>query len=900
MPAQPSALGAIIVLANMGYSFLGTRSRALASIGENYGRRRILVPGLFRFISLAAYFISSAAFAASWTVTVDQREGLPFISKGGAIALSSTLVFWGKNWSWAQTQSEFNVVAPFDYAVVGNNKTLDFNWGSRVKKSSSQQLVLEFDLNAPRTTSEVIGGGIAFNFDLATFGAELREPELLPGNVGWIWGRGGGTRMELRFEPPLAAVYFEQGRKSEVRAFFYKGEVPQGRRRHIAILSISNDMAIGPSTAERFGLDDLTAWPTGILDWKTSPVDLSFLNATEKPAGKHGFLKVVKDKLVFEDGSTTPFWGTNITAYTLFGTLRENVQQQARRISELGFNLVRLHHHDSPWVDPNIFGAQKFPNTQNLSSAMLEKLDWWIKCLKDEGVYVWLDLHVQRNLKPGDEIDGFEEIAKGKPSADLKGFNYVNRRIADSMKQFNEAYVNRINLYTNTRYKDEPAIAAMLITNENDVTNHYGNALLPDKGVPKHNALYMTQADAFAAKHGLPKDKVWRSWEHGPSKLFLNDLEHRFNVEMIEYLRAQGVKVPIITTSTWGMNPLSSLPALTAGDTIDVHSYGRIGELEKNPIYAPSLVHWIAAAQVAGKPLSVTEWNVESFPVPDRHTIPLYVAASAALQGWDALMQYAYAQVPLNSPGHPSNWHAFNDPALVATLPAAALLYRRGDVQEASTIYAFAPTKQQLFNQSISPQNAVALRTAAEKGKLVIALPRTRELPWLEESAIPVGATVITDPKQSLVSSDAAEAVSDTGELRRDWNQGTYTINTPRTQVAMGWIGGKKISLADVDITAITRNATVAVQSLDGNPISKSGAILISLGARSVPKSASQLPFYSEPVEVQLSIRAPKRLKLYKEDRSPEKRQEIPAPYKNGRYSINLDRNLRTYWLVLK
>lgn len=263
----------------------------------------------------------------------------------------------------------------------------------------------------------------------------------------------------------------------------------------------------GPTGAERFGSDGTAAWPTDILYWQTSPVDLSFLNAPEKAAGKHGFLKAVKDKLVFEDGTPVRFWGTNLTAYSLFGTTRENVKQQARRLSELGFNLVRLHHHDSPWVDPNIFGDRKSPDTQNLSSAMLDKLDWWIKCLKDEGIYLWLDLHVQRNLKPGDQIDGFEEIAKGKPSADLKGFNYVNRSIAESMNRFNEAYVTHGNNYTGLRYKDDPAIIAMLITNENDVTHHFGNGLLPDKNVPKHNALYMVQADPFAAKHGLPKDK---------------------------------------------------------------------------------------------------------------------------------------------------------------------------------------------------------------------------------------------------------------------------------------------------------------------------------------------------------------------------------------------------------
>lgn len=868
---------------------------------------------LQRFIAAASFLLSGVATAASWTVSVDQEFGLPTVTKGGASAMSGAFVYWGKNWAFVHQQAQFKVVAPFEYSFAGKNTAFNYDFTNRIRKASSQQLVWEFDMNARSTTSDVIGGGVVFNFDLAGVGAELGEPVLLPGNRGWAWGRSGGSRIEMRFDPPLASVYYEQGRKSEVRAFFYKGEVPQGHRHYVATLNISADFAIGPTTAERYGLDDQAAWPTDILDWRASPVDLSFLNAPEKPAGKRGFLKVVKDKLAFADGTAVRFWGTNLASHALFDTSRENVPQQARRLSELGFNLVRLHHHDSFWVSPNIFGDQSVQDTRNLSPVMLEKLDWWIKCLKDEGIYVWLDLHAQRNFKPGDLIDDFGEISKGKPLAELKGYNYVNSSIEQAMMRFNEAYVNRINQYTNTRYRDEPAIAAMLITNENDITNHFGNALLPDKGVPKHNSLYTRQAEAFAAASGLPKDKTWRSWEHGPAKLFLNDLERRFNAAMIAHLRAQGVKVPIVTTSTWG-NPLSSLPALTVGNMIDAHSYGGIGALEKNPLYAANLMNWMAAAQVAGKPLSVTEWNVEPFPAPDRHSVPLYVAASAGYQGWSALMQYAYSKDALNGPGGPSNWNSFHDPALVATLPAAALLYRRGDVKEANDVYAFAPSKEQLFGQSISPQNSVALRTAAEKGKLVVAMPKTGELPWLEQSPIPAGAKVITDAKQSLIASDAAGGVSDTGELRRNWDDGVYTIDTPRSQAAMGWIGGRKIGLADVDFAITTRNATVAVQSLDRNPIGKSGAILISLGARSVPKTADRLPFSSEPVVGRIEIRAPRGLRLYKENRSGKETspyrysknrpaqgvEEVPVPYKDGRYAVVLDRSLGTYWLVLK
>jgi hypothetical protein len=388
---------------------------------------------------------------------------------------------------------------------------------------------------------------------------------------------------------------------------------------------------------------DYTAWPAGILDWNTSPVDLSFLNAPEMPAGKRGFLKARGDRLVFEDDTVARFWGTNLTAYSLFGTSKDNVTRQAHRLSELGFNLVRVVHHDSEWVDPNIFGDRKSPNTQTLDPSMLEKLDWWIKCLNDEGIYVWLDLQVGRRLKAADGIEGFEEISQGKPTASLFGYSYVNESIQEAMKRFNEKYLNHQNRFTGLRYKDDPAIVGLLLTNENDLTHHFGNALLPDKGVPKHTAIYLREAESFAGKYGLPKGRVWRAWEDGPPKLFLNDLEERFGIDMIAHLRTLGVKSPIVTTSTWGLNPLSSLPALTVGDIIDVHSYGGVGELEKNPIFGPNLVHWMAAAQVAGKPLTVTEWGVDDHGslAPDRQDIPLYIASSASLQGWDAVMFYA-------------------------------------------------------------------------------------------------------------------------------------------------------------------------------------------------------------------------------------------------------------------
>jgi hypothetical protein len=657
-----------------------------------------------------------------------------------------------------------------------------------------------------------------------------------------------------------------------------------------------------PTAPGKSSLDDYTAWPVSILDWNTSPVDLSFLNASEIPAGKHGFLKTREDRLVFEDGTVARFWGTNLTADSLFGTSRDEVKRHARRLSELGFNLVRIHHHDSEWVRPNIFGDPKAADTQTLDPGMLDKLDWWIKCLKDEGIFVWLDLHVGRRVKAADRIEGFEEISQGKPTASLFGYNYVNESIREAMKRFNESYLNHKNHFTGLRYADDPAIVALLITNENDLTHHFGNALLPIKGVPKHAAIYLREAESFAGKYALPKDRVWRAWEDGPSKLFLNDLEQRFDIDMIAHLRALGAKSPIVTTSTWGLNPLSSLPALTAGDIIDVHSYGGVGELEKNPIFAANLVHWIAAAHVVGKPLTVTEWGVESHgsPAPDRQDIPLYIASSASMQGWNGVMSYAYSYEPLtDNRNTPSIYQAYNDPALMASLPAAALLYRQGHVKEASTMYVFTPSQEMLFDQAISAANSVALRTASERGKLLIALPQVAALPWLQKSVIPTGARIIHDPDQSQIPAGSTEVVSDTRELKRNWAQGIFTVDTSRTQAVMGWIGANPIALSDVEIAVTTRNAVVAVQSLDGNAIKQSKSIMISIGGRSVPETAHSLPYYSEPVEGSIMISAPAGLNLGAWDARKSRLRPVSAPYKSGRYLLKLDRTLKTSWLLL-
>ena len=115
----------------------------------------------------------------------------------------------------------------------------------------------------------------------------------------------------------------------------------------------------------------------------------------------------------------------------------------------------------------------------------------------------------------------------------------------------------------------------------------------------------------------------------------------------------------------------------------------------------------------------------------------------------------------------------------------------------------------------------------------------------------------------------------------------------------MGRIGAKTIALPDVEMAVTAKNAVVAVQSLDGNPISQSRKIMISLGARSVPRRDDSLPFYSEPLDGRIFIRAPAGLKLHTRGGESGKLLGVNASYTKARYILTLDRSLRSSWMLL-
>jgi hypothetical protein len=842
-----------------------------------------------------------AAARASWTLDTDDG-GTVRVSYRGAKVMTFHYLFWGKNYAWADPVVRSSLasggVTRFELGV----DSLGLKIMGSVAKSAPGEVTFEYALDASRDLDGIDGGGLEFNLNLdaAPAGHDGPAPALLGERRGFQWDAAPGG-LAVTFDAPLPATYFEESQKNTVRCFLVGNQLRKGQRKIGMKIRLPQGGVVRRSADERYGVEDRSTWYRDTLPWDRWPVDVSFLN--DKPAGKRGYVKADGDRLVFEDGTPVRFWGTNLQANALFQGKKEDVALQAKRLAALGYNLVRLHHHDSPWVKPNVFDPFT-GHTQKLDDRALDRIDWWIKCLKDEGIYVWIDLHVGRQFTKADNVEGFAELSKQQGSG--KGFSYVNPSLEKLMHKFAEQYLSRTNSYTGKRYTDEPAIAAVLVTNENDVTYHHGPAVFSEKANPVHSRLFQALARRIAGHRGLPLPGSADLAAPGAAKIVLSEVEYLFDRRAIEHLRAAGLRTLVAPTSYWGAESFWALPSLASGDIIDVHSYGTAESLGANPHFEANFVAWIGGAQIAGKPLSISEWNVE-YPSRDRFIAPLYVAAIASLQGWDAPMIYGYAGAALTAPDHPDPRSTWNDPALTALMPAAAVLFRRGHVREAIKTYRLDLSREKLYYERTNPETSVAIRTLVEQSKFTLGLADIPELGWDDGlSARAAGAIPFEDPNKDFLAQGQTFVVSDTGELRRDWGAGVETIDAPLSQAVVGWVGGKHIQLRDVAFDTQTPKAAIAVTSLDGQPIAQSRQMLVTAVGQVAASPDGGLPFIAQPIEATLIVKGTLGLRLLPLSPGTHPAAGAPSlpgviePIRRGNEQIfTLPRGLPTHWYLL-
>ena len=186
------------------------------------------------------------------------------------------------------------------------------------------------------------------------------------------------------------------------------------------------------------------------------PVDISFVFKDECPAGKHGFAKADGENLRFEDGTLAKFWGVMLNGAACFPP-HDRAEQIAQRLSHAGINVVRLHQMDDEWMAPNLYrltAGQRVTNTRDLCPESLDRMDYLIKCLKDKGIYISVDMTTYRRFKPGDGVKFAHLLHEGS-----RLYAMYDPTMIELQKEFCTKFWTHVNPYTGLAHKDDPLLS---------------------------------------------------------------------------------------------------------------------------------------------------------------------------------------------------------------------------------------------------------------------------------------------------------------------------------------------------------------------------------------------------------------------------------------------------------
>lgn len=259
-----------------------------------------------------------------------------------------------------------------------------------------------------------------------------------------------------------------------------------------------------------------------------SPIDLSFLNGG--PVTRRVMAK--GEHFVDESGKRIRFLGVNITFAACFPE-KENASRIARRLAQLGFNVVRFHHMDARdiWL----------PGQTALDPDKLDRLDWFMRELKENGIYVNLNLHVSRTYP-------------GLKEADLPyGYRYGKMvdRFYDPFIRLQEEYatalLDRVNRHTGIRVADDPGLAFVEMNNENTLLAMRDEAISGLRE-PYRGALEVKWRRWLEGKYPnmAALDKAWNADAEPPGPEVLKNAGFE---KGIEGWSAQGVRKDVCSLS---------------------------------------------------------------------------------------------------------------------------------------------------------------------------------------------------------------------------------------------------------------------------------------------------------------------------------------------------------------
>jgi hypothetical protein len=143
----------------------------------------------------------------------------------------------------------------------------------------------------------------------------------------------------------------------------------------------------------------------------------------DKPAGKHGWLKMAGDNFKFADGTPIKFWGTNIS-YSDMAKADKPAEQWNAKWAKHGVNLVRLHK----FIDHSWAGIMSEQDHFIPDPAKIKLFDQYHATAKARGIYLGWSASYGMKLTASDKnrVRFFDEVA----AADPKGLRTYDAMLA--------------------------------------------------------------------------------------------------------------------------------------------------------------------------------------------------------------------------------------------------------------------------------------------------------------------------------------------------------------------------------------------------------------------------------------------------------------------------------------
>jgi hypothetical protein len=817
---------------------------------------------------------SAAPAAERWSALINPDNSLAFgFLRDGRPVFHVALGGWGPQWAWVGVQARqkaedgrLAVKVPF---VVNQDRGEVIDVRFQASQPAARKVAFRYDLESARDVPlTLLIAGINFEAHGSqgtlvlthTDGKQTKMP--LPvrgirsapatGQAEFAFSEGGPVTLQL--DPPCP-IAFDNGMRVVLAADRFR----QGKRSVTLTLSFPTDVAFLATQADLDKFSRTLAGP----DWfafrpgkDVVPGVIDVDRWLDRPAGKHGGVRMVKDGFAFEDGSPVKFWGVNLS-YTASAPDKATADFTAARFAKYGVNAVRMHKFSYP---TNQMGIGDPDDSTRMDSKGLDRLDYFSAKLKEHGVYFGWSHTYGFHVVPGDRkrLLAYDEIAKN-----LKGNTYAFIHFAEDVQDLMiDMVVNLLkhkNPYTGRTYAEEPALCFIELQNEDDIffytsegafnacptyrkkflerfaawlKERYGSqeklraawegALRPGEALAEANIVPQLNPWFFGEDH-LPGQKGGARRRLLDTAAFLHHVQDRFYGRFVKAIRAAGYRGPL-NGSPWqapSMVPhYYNLYSDYQVGYIDRHNYfdGAGPDMFASMLTRPGSGYFGSGLQqVIDRPFGLSEW-IHVYPNVYSAEGPAILAAyGMGLQGWDASYEFQSQAARRTFGGIAGNfpwgvWEA-DVPTSLGQFPALARMIYRGDVKEGEVISVRRVSPADLAEGRFSFSDKV------EQHGDVKSFGGT-----VPPESLAAGRVVVefTDKSQPSLLPDMSRyrhgsvIKSVTGQLAWDTSgQGFFTVNTPGTKAVVGFAGGKEQTLGDVKVRLETPFASLFLTALE-------------------------------------------------------------------------------------